>query len=418
VNASTTSSAICKLSVDSDEQSDVANGMRHNVWFVCPGIGRPSEPWLSRQVLGFHRLRARVVCWERANGDFHLSSEVPLHLMDFPARPMNGPGRWWIRLRNLPGGNFYGTVGRERAALEELVAETAPHVILCQFGHSALRLLPVAQSGGVPLVAHFHGLDVSSSLVEDRWYRWSLLRNLSRFAAIVVVGEHQEKWMLDHGVPRERLHLIPCGAPVSEYNAEAIRAADRVRFMAVSRLVAWKGVDLTIRAFAEVAAKIREAELLIVGEGPERAALQALAVSLGVADRVTFAGACSSAEVRKYYETSHIFVQHSISHASGWVEGFGVTIVEAAAAGLPVVVSRSGGIGPQVVHGETGFLVKERDVVAMAKTMTTLAENPELRTRMGLQGRKHVESHFDSQKQIEKLEDVLLGVADRALKKT
>jgi glycosyltransferase involved in cell wall biosynthesis len=105
-------------------------------------------------------------------------------------------------------------------------------------------------------------------------------------------------------------------------------------------------------------------------------------------------------------------VQHSISHSSGWVEGFGVTIVEAAAAGLPVVVSRSGGIGPQVLHGKTGFLVQEGDVASMAKAMIDLAESPELRTRMGMQGRRHVECHFDTPRQVEKLENVLLSVAD------
>ena len=108
-----------------------------------------------------------------------------------------------------------------------------------------------------------------------------------------------------------------------------------------------------------------------------------------------------------------MFVQHSISHASGWVEGFGVTIVEAAASGLPVVVTRSGGIGPQVVHGETGFLVEERNVDAMAIAMASLAENPELRRRMGLQGQEHVARHFDSAKQIEKLEQILMQAADR-----
>ena len=270
-------------------------------------------------------------------------------------------------------------------------------------------------SKDVPIVAHFHGLDVSSALRQDRWYRWSLLRSLPRFAAVVVVGEHQLNWMLAQGVPRERMHLIPCGAPVPDYGDGSSRATDVVRFIAVSRLVEWKGVDLTIRAFAKVATKTRRVELLIVGDGPERGSLQSLAESLGLTSRITFAGACSAEQVRNYYQSSHVFVQHSVSHSTGWVEGFGVTIVEAAASGLPVVVSQSGGIGPQVVHGETGFLIEERNVDAMANAMASLAEDPELRKRMGLQGQKHVECHFDSAQQIEKLEHVLMRAADQRI---
>jgi glycosyltransferase involved in cell wall biosynthesis len=166
-------------------------------------------------------------------------------------------------------------------------------------------------------------------------------------------------------------------------------------------------VDLTIRAFSQVAASTPGSELVVVGDGPERQSLAALVDSMALTDRVVFAGACPSELVRQHYERSHIFVQHSITHSSGWVEGFGVTIVEAAAAGLPVVVSRSGGIGPQVVEGETGMLVAEGDVSAMARAMSILAQDCDLRVRMGLAGRRHVERNFDSRAQIGKLERVL-----------
>ena len=384
-------------------------------WLVCPIFGQISEPWLWRQAVGIERPALSIVCWGYKNREHYPLSEKPVYILDHPAAPRHRPERWIIAARNFLKGNFYGTVGREKRALARLMEQSKPDVALCQFGQCALRILPVARKMKVPLVAHFHGLDLSSTLVQDRWYRWSLLRSLPEFAAIVVVGEHQEKWMLDHGIPQEHLHLIPCGAPVSEYNAHSSRLSHKVRFIAVSRLVAWKGVDITIRAFAAVAAKLPETELLIVGDGQERGALEALSGSLGLKGRVSFAGGCSSEETRKHYESAHVFVQHSITHSSGWVEGFGVTIVEAAAAGLPVVVSRSGGIGPQVVHSETGFLIDERDVTGMAEAMMVLAQKPELRARMGMQGRKHVEEHFDSRKQIAKLENVLLKVAARGV---
>ena len=296
-----------------------------------------------------------MVCWGYENPHLYPTVGISTHVMNHPAQPMYGPGRWLLRLRNLPNGNFYGTLGHESKTLSALLDIEKPSVLLCHFGHFALRILPVAVSKGIPIVAHFHGLDVSSALKQDRWYRWSLTRSLPRFAAVVVVGAHQEKWMLDQGVSRTRLHLIPCGAPVSEYSAHPEQPSNAVRFVAVSRLVEWKGVDLTIRAFAEVATKLQQVELLVVGDGPERHSLQSLADSLGLENRIIFAGASSAEVVRKYYQSSHVFVQHSITHSSGWVEGFGVTIVEAAASGLPVVVTRSGGVGPQVIPNRNGI---------------------------------------------------------------
>ena len=170
--------------------------------------------------------------------------------------------------------NFYGSVGREFKHLGDLAAHHRPQVMLCHFGSAALRLLPVAEKLGIPLVAHFHGQDVSSSL-RNRWYRWSIIPALSRFAAVVVVGSHQRQWMLRHGVPEERVHLIPCGVPTEQFRpAGAQRTDGVVQFVAVSRLVAWKGVDYTLRAFAAVHAAVPQARLAIVGDGPDRRALE------------------------------------------------------------------------------------------------------------------------------------------------
>jgi colanic acid/amylovoran biosynthesis glycosyltransferase len=394
--------------------SNLSNGRSvPRMWFVSPGIGRPSEPWLWRQFVTIERLEKRVITWSYENPELHRLAKSSLHLMPTTFRMMQGFRRWWIRLYNLRGLNFYGATSQEKWFLRSLFSDWDPEVILCHFGHTALRLLPVAQEASIPLVAHFHGLDLSSSLNEDRWYRWSLLKNLERFAAVVVVGEHQKKWILDRGFPRERLHLIPCGAPVHDYTVRMDKSSDRVRFIAVSRLVAWKGVDYTIRAFSEVLKTFKAAELLIVGDGPERNALALLAEALGLKDSVIFVGSCSSDKVRDYYESSHVFVQHSITHSNGWVEGFGVTIVEAAASGLPVVVTRSGGIGPQVIDGISGFLVDERNIGSMAEAMLLLAKDNAKRTQMGYAGRQHVEANFSTEGQVKKLERAMIELVSR-----
>jgi glycosyltransferase involved in cell wall biosynthesis len=377
--------------------------------------GVSSEVWIRRQIAGFKRIRPEVVCWERRGAEAPANEGVPVHLMNFEPQPMEQRSRWLLRLRNAAHGNFYGSVGGELRALRQLLRTTGAQVILCHFGHMALRLLPAATACGVPLVAHFHGLDVSSGL-RNRWYRTSLLRHLSRFAAIVVVGSHQRQWMIEHGVPPERVHLIPCGVPTAFFSPapRPARASGPLRIAAVSRLVPWKGIAETIRAVAEARSQGIAAELRVVGDGDQRAELEALVGQLLLNDHVTFLGPRDPAFVRELLNESDVFVQHSLTSATGWCEGFGVSIAEAAAMELPVIATRSGGIPDQVLDGETGILIAERDVAGMAAALVSLARSPDLRARLGRAGRQRMVAHFDVDQQVARLEAVMLAAVDHS----
>jgi len=187
-----------------------------------------------------------------------------------------------------------------------------------------------------------------------------------------------------------------------------------MRFVAVSRLVRWKGVEETIRAFAQVRKKLGEVSLEIVGDGPQENHLRSLVAELQLDRDVHFHGARSPEQVREILTRSDVFVQHSLTDENGWVEGFGVSLAEAASVSLPIVATESGGIPDQVLDGETGILIKERDVSAMAEAMCRLATDPELRRRLGSAGQERMVRDFDSAGQIAKLEDVLLAAAERS----
>ncbi len=392
---------------------------RPRLWFVCPILGRNSEPWLLRQATRVKRFDVRMVSWGVDRGAIDSPTEWPARVLPFDRTPYEGRGRWLFRLRNLRSRNFYGTVAAERRLLQDWVRSDRPDVILCHFGHVALRILPVAVRAGTPIVAHFHGLDVSSSL-RNRWYRSSLLRALPRFAATIVVGAHQHRWMVAQGVPPERVHLIPCGVPVAEFappdreqRPTTQSRSHAMRAVAVSRLVPWKGVHYTIRAFAMARRTLGGGELHVVGDGPQRQELERLAAELVGPDAVVFHGAVPEAEVRRQLQASDVLLQHSLDHEDGWVEGFGVSITEAAACEVPVIATRCGGIPDQVVDGETRFLIPQRDVRAMADAIVTLGVDPPLRRWLGVQGRARVAEHFDTAEQVRRLENVLLSVATR-----
>ena len=384
------------------------SGNMETVCVVTRWLGARSEVWAWRQLVSFTRLRPAVFAWTHENGADYPLEGIPVHLAGTLEDPQLGGGRWLWRLANLGSGNFFGAVGVEKRRMVDVLRRENASAILCHFGQNALRVLPAAEAAGIPLVVHFHGLDISSSF-NNRWYRWSLKRSLPKFAAIVCVGSQQKERLIGLGVAADRIHLIPCGVPVSRFPLSR-RPPDPagIRFICVSRLVEWKGVDFCIKAFARLGEKLPGSRLVIVGDGAERAKLETLAAELGVAKAVEFTGSQSELQVRAHFESADIFLQHSLNHSSGWFEGFGVSVAEASAMGLPVVVSACGGMLDQVVDGATGIIVPQRDDLAMSDAMLRLGVDPALRARMGDQGRERMVRHFDTELQVAKLEQVLM----------
>ena len=379
---------------------------------VCRSYGAASEVWIPRQINSFNAFDISVLCWEIVNGAAACAS-FPIHSLRLNFdEPEESVARWFTRMICLRDGNLRAAVGGERQCLIEITRQIAPDVILCHFGHTALRFLPVAEMLRIPLVAHFHGLDLSSAL-RDKYYRWSLTHSLHRFAGAVVVGKHQLHKLQELGMNPEAISLIPCGAPVEEFVPKTDYATDRCRFIAVSRLVPWKGLDITLRAFAHARQMHERMELHIIGNGPMAPALHGMVSQQDLASCVFFHGQARPENVRSLMRSSDVFVQHSLDHESGWQEGFGVSITEASASGLPVLVTDCGGIPDQITDGENGMMTPQRDWQAMAESMVRLARDPALRETLGRAGRARAVREFDSARLAAKLERLLLASADR-----
>lgn len=369
-------------------------------WF-----GVRSQVWLWRQVRMFTAFAPSVYAWRRDHESDYPLGSIPISLIPTVEEPNHGPMRWLHRAANLPRGNVFGARGAESRILAGLLQQQQADAVLCHFGHIALRFLPVAQALNLPLIAHFHGDDISSAL-RDRYYRWSLRKSLNRFSAIVCVGSKQRDVLLGMGAEASRIATIPCGVPTAEFGY--IQRPDRtLTFLCVCRLVAWKGVDLVIEAFAKVLSTLPDAKLVIAGEGKEEANLRSLAKALGILGKVEFLGAKPPTEVLRLMHEADVFVQHSRTSKSGWFEGFGVSVAEAASTGLPVLVSDCGGLTDQVVHDQTGLIVREGDVASMSDAMIALGRDQALRERLGRAGADRMRRYFDSAQQVLKLESVI-----------
>jgi glycosyltransferase involved in cell wall biosynthesis len=163
------------------------------------------------------------------------------------------------------------------------------------------------------------------------------------------------------------------------------------RLISVGRLLHLKGFALGFQAFAKIQHRYPDSEYWVIGRGPERKRLEALARELGIRDKVRFWGQFPRAQVLEKLAECDVLVHPSLHDSGGWV------CLEAMAAGRPVVCLDLGGPGLQVTE-KTGIKVKadtpDEAVTGLANALLRLAGDPELRIRLGEAARQRVKEHF------------------------
>lgn len=209
-----------------------------------------------------------------------------------------------------------------------------------------------------------------------------------RSDAIVALSDRQRDELIENGIaPAARIRVVPLGLNLERFvlgREVAARTAARRSLaipaeafviVAIGRLVPIKRLDRLIDAFALVASRVPGSLLYLVGDGSERAALQARVAAAGLLDRVTLVG--WSGATPDWYAGTDVVALTSDR------EGTPLALIEAAAAGRPVVATDVGGVADVVADGSTGFVVPTSSVDALADRLTQLALDPELRRAMG-----------------------------------
>jgi colanic acid/amylovoran biosynthesis glycosyltransferase len=349
--------------------------IRHNLF-------KTSEPFITAQALELRRY-APIFLGRLRHGAAPLGADA-LALSD------TGPA-WPLRAA-------WQMLGRSPAPFLKLLGARRPALLHAHFGIEGAQALPLARRLGVPLITTFHGFDATLSTVallsSPAWAYYPLFRRqlAAQGALFLCASDFIRSRLLAMGFPPERTRTHYIGVDCRRITPRDA-TEERPIILHVARLVEVKGTVHLLRAFAGLGD--RNAELVIIGDGPLRQSLTAEASSLRIAGRVRFLGALPQAEVLAWMRKAAMLVLPSVRTGTGRIEGLGMVILESAASGVPVIGSDIGGIPEAVIDGQTGFLVPERDDEGLASRIGKLLDDKALRQRMGMAARLLVERQFD-----------------------
>lgn len=277
-------------------------------------------------------------------------------------------------------------------------------VVLAEYGPTAYENLPVIRALHLPLVVHFHGYDASAHSVVQH-YATGYKEIFDYAKAVIVVSNKMKNDLQALGCPLNKLILSTYGPNPIFFKNKPNYAS--TQFLAVGRFVEKKAPHLTLLAFNKVAAKIGSARLVMVGDGPLLPFCKDLVKGLGLVEKVIFTGALPFESIKGLMESSIAFVQHSITAGNGDSEGTPVAVLEAQAAGLPVIATYHAGIPDVVVQNETGYLVDEHNVDCMGEYMLKILQPATDIKKMGTAARERVRNQFNLERYLHDLHEAI-----------
>jgi len=293
-----------------------------------------------------------------------------------------------IALERVGGRDSFALLGRP--AVQRAVKVERPDILVEDINKLPLFLAAGSTLPFCAIVPHLFG---TTAFDEAPWpiaaIVWAAERPLPwayRRAGFHAISESTRDDLVSRGVRADRIRVIHPGVDSRRFTpGPAGRRSAAPSFLYVGRLKRYKGIAFALRALALARQQRPELRLEIAGTGDHRPDLEELASSLGLDRAVVFHGFVS--EERKIDLMRSAWANIFPSPKEGW----GITIIEAAACGTPSLASDSPGLRDSVCHGETGFLVPHGDTNSLAARMLELADSPHLVARLGERARRFAE---------------------------
>jgi len=270
----------------------------------------------------------------------------------------------------------------------------------------------VSKLRGIPLLLHVHVVaepqSTFSSLVSSFYYKTIGASPLRAARRIITPSFAYQKMLVAMGVESEKIKVIPYCVDLERFHPGNNGEEFKKRYncdessvvLSVGRLNYQKGFPYLLKAISMVLKKVPNLKLVIVGEGEQLPYLKELSQSLGLSDAVIFTGALSPLEMPLAYAAADVFVLPSI------FESFGIALIEAQAAGKPVLCTRVGGAPETLVEGKSGLVVEPKESSQLAEAIITLLFDRNLAKSMGEEGRRYVENRFEWRKNMERMLEI------------
>ena len=297
------------------------------------------------------------------------------------------------------------------------VRRAHPVILHAYTGVSGAQALPLARKLHVPFIVTCTGYEATASEDELHQYRYRGRVYLRRRKALqrdadlfLPVSDFIRRRLVAQGFPEQKTLVHYIGIDTEFFRPDPAVPREPV-VLFIGRLIPTKGVEHLLAAMGRIAGKIPGVEVVVIGKGGLRPALEQQAAELGV--RVRFLGKQPRHEVRAWMNRASILGTPSVTALDGTVEALPAVCAEAQSMGLPVAGFDSGGISEGVVHGETGVLAAESDDAALAENLRRLLTDRALWRRMSEAGMRRARQRFDLATQARALENLYDAVRDR-----
>lgn len=258
-------------------------------------------------------------------------------------------------------------------------------------GNYVVKLKQIGLFSGSRFVTTFHGYDME--VLEKNFYS-----QLFRVCDLVITNsDYSIGKLLRLGCPTGKLVKVPVGLDVGYFEKEAAlrEPNDCFTILFVGRLVRFKGPDLVIWICDGLRQKGLRFRAIFVGDGEMREELEDMINEFSLKEEVKLLGPKTQSDVRKLMAEADVFLLPGRT-VNGRAENQGLVIQEAQAMGLPVIVSDMGGMKEGIIDKETGFVLPDNNIKAFVEKIEWLANNPDVRKRMGVSGREFVVNRYNS----------------------
>jgi glycosyltransferase involved in cell wall biosynthesis len=304
---------------------------------------------------------------------------------------------------------------RAARALREIVERLRPDIVHTHTAKAGYLGRMAAHRARTPTIVHtYHGHTFAGyfGLLKSAFFRQLERRAAKVSTAIVAIGERQRRDIAEiyRIAPRDKVHVIPLGLELdpfltlpierdpSTYRSQIDVPAEAKLVTIVGRLAPIKNHAVFLEVATRLAAQMEDAHFLVVGRGPLEDTIRGQAKRLGLDDRMTFAGWVR--DMPSVYAASNVVALTSLN------EGSPVALIEAQAAGVPVVATDVGGVGDTFLDGESGRICLPEDAEGLTAAIRHYLDRPDEARKAGQAGRGYVSQEFTAEKLIERMAEL------------